>query len=279
MSQACYRPVFLSSEADRQYFSFEEETILAHVVFQLENLRDMVRRNVLTAHSPLIDRVVAQKLVVGRVPGADIISFVTITLAWKNPGTYFRYYVNWLYSGQLKTKTKANLTDLEACKGDPEFLTLARCCLLGQKLEDEKFCGVVRDAFVAKVTVDKLSFFTDIYIGQVVCCLYGNTASNDKLRELLVDVFARSVSKQHPGSLRHSVPAELLGDVAMALIGHRARLPSDRSVEEPPHDDGVNRKRSFTGAVEGERRVPSDFSVSPQAERVDRKRKAAEMER
>jgi hypothetical protein len=127
----------------------------------------------------------------------------------------FLLYLHWLYRGTLPVRI-----DKPGLKGNSEYLQSAKAYILGDKLLDGDSNDVVIDAMKDKSrtrTSDGRRWFP---VGPVLSCVYDNTPTSSKARQLLVDIYVRHGVRDWLSGWAdpNEIPKDFLLDLTMAPL-------------------------------------------------------------
>lgn len=139
----------------------------------------------------------------------------------------FNAYLNWLYHQVLPIECEEVSPKTPSPSQDPEYFTLTRLYMLGTELEDVGFQNAVINAFVAKLEEPRHARFNPLPGPLVIGCiynLYGSTLMEHKLRDLVVDAYAKKATTSDVDTLlpfrpMHKFLTELTRRLVWAKVG------------------------------------------------------------
>ena len=161
-------------------------------------------------------------------------------------------YVDWLYSGEVKTKHD----DIVACAfgrsaiiEDDEYCALATLYRLGRKLEDEHFANAVMNACREKLADAPCAGISTLPGCHAIEIIYDDNPQyvDDMAKKAVHDAFVRAGKIGHFDAMEEDVPAQFLRDLCRSLLASRKWVglgagggDSGEQCEYHVHSGGLN---------------------------------------
>jgi hypothetical protein len=106
-------------------------------------------------------------------------------------------------------------------KNNPEYVALAKCYVLGEKLMDNGFKNAVVDALFDAMS--NQPFYPHHYPGQrPIKIIHDGTLEGPPARRLLVDIWTTEAEEHGAQYINNGMPADFTCDLAKALLGGKA---------------------------------------------------------
>jgi hypothetical protein len=129
----------------------------------------------------------------------------------------FKIYLHWLYFKNVPTVITENFAS-----SNPEFVTLAKCYILGEMLMDIGFKNAVLDALFDAIKYQP--YYKARYPGpKSTRIIYSGTVEGPPARHLLVDMWVTEATKDWAEFMTNNMLTAFTHDLAKALLGMRSQ--------------------------------------------------------
>ena len=135
-------------------------------------------------------------------------------------------YLQFLYSGKIHVDWTSDNPGLQSHENLPEYHTLARLYVLGEKCRDVSFKNAIMDVFIRRMqeSIDDRYWHP---VAEVVDILYRGTMPGSPARQLMVDCHHQKAGHHWITDDPHANNKEFLIDLTRVMLRERKQTSSN----------------------------------------------------